>query len=39
VLLRVTGPLVVKDARPGDSIAVNGVCLTVVDLDGDGFTR
>jgi len=36
--LRVTGPLVVKDARPGDSIAVNGVCLTVVDLDGDGFT-
>ncbi len=36
--LRVAGPLVVKDARPGDSIAVNGVCLTVVDLDGDGFT-
>ena len=38
VLLRVTGPLVVKDARPGDSIAVNGVCLTVVDVDGDAFT-
>src|SRR5205814_5347544 len=38
VLLRVTGPLVVKDARPGDSIAVNGVCLTVVDVDGDTFT-
>src|SRR5438067_2097639 len=38
VLLRVTGPLVVKDARPSDSIAVNGVCLTVVDVDGDAFT-
>jgi riboflavin synthase len=25
------GPLVVSDAQPGDSIAVNGVCLTVVD--------
>ncbi len=36
--LRVAGPLVVKDARPGDSIAVNGVCLTVVDLDGDEFS-
>jgi riboflavin synthase len=29
--LRVRGPLVTSDARPGDSIAVNGVCLTVVD--------
>ena len=29
--LRVHGPLVTSDARPGDSIAVNGVCLTVVD--------
>jgi riboflavin synthase len=38
VRLSVYGPMVVKDARPGDSIAVNGVCLTVVDLDGDGFT-
>jgi riboflavin synthase len=36
--LAVCGPLVVKDARPGDSIAVNGVCLTVVDIDGDTFT-
>ena len=34
-LLRVTGPLVAGDARPGDSIAVNGVCLTVVSVDGD----
>ncbi|QGQ19345.1 riboflavin synthase [Cellulomonas sp. JZ18] len=34
--LRVRGPLVVSDARPGDSIAVSGVCLTVTDLPGDG---
>ena len=32
------GPLVTSDARHGDSIAVNGVCLTVVDVDGDVFT-
>jgi riboflavin synthase len=36
--LRVTGPLVVTDARSGDSIAVNGVCLTVVSVAGDTFT-
>ena len=35
--LRIRGPLVTSDARPGDSIAVNGVCLTVVDPDDDGF--
>ena len=29
-VLRVRGPLVTSDAKPGDSIAVNGVCLTVV---------
>jgi len=34
----VRGPLVSSDARPGDSIAVNGVCLTVVDVDGEVFT-
>ena len=35
----VRGPLVTSDAGHGDSIAVNGVCLTVVDvLDGDSFT-
>lgn len=34
--LRVRGPLVVQDARPGDSIAVSGVCLTVTELPGDG---
>lgn len=38
VLLSVTGPLVSSDARPGDSIAVNGVCLTVVEVGPDGFT-
>ena len=40
VRLTVAGPLVTSDARHGDSIAVNGVCLTVVDLlpaaDGHG---
>lgn len=34
----IRGPLASSDARPGDSIAVNGVCLTVVDVDGDVFT-
>jgi riboflavin synthase len=34
----VRGPLVCSDARPGDSVAVNGVCLTVVDVDGGVFT-
>ena len=29
--LTVEGPLVTSDVHPGDSIAVNGVCLTVVD--------
>ncbi|MER5490910.1 riboflavin synthase [Streptomyces sp. NPDC002454] len=35
---RLRGPVVTQGARHGDSIAVNGVCLTVVDLDGDEFT-
>jgi riboflavin synthase len=26
------------DLEPGDSIAVNGVCLTAVDSDGEGFS-
>ncbi|MBT0995163.1 riboflavin synthase [Cellulomonas sp. DKR-3] len=34
--LRVRGPLVTSDAHLGDSIAVDGVCLTVSDLPGDG---
>ena len=29
--IRVRGPLVTSDARDGDSISVNGVCLTVVE--------
>ncbi|NHP14175.1 riboflavin synthase [Rhodococcus sp. IC4_135] len=32
----VRGPLVTSDAGHGDSIAVNGVCLTVVDVLADG---
>ncbi len=36
--LTIRGPLVVSDASPGDSIAVNGVCLTVVERDGEAFT-
>ncbi|NUW31279.1 riboflavin synthase [Nonomuraea sp. SMC257] len=36
--LSVRGPLVTSDASHGDSIAVNGVCLTVVEVDGDVFT-
>ena len=37
-VLEVTGPLVTSDAHPGDSIAVNGVCLTVVELRDGAFT-
>jgi riboflavin synthase len=36
--IAVRGPLVAADARHGDSIAVNGVCLTVVTVEGDTFT-
>ncbi|WP_194813976.1 riboflavin synthase [Nocardia sp. XZ_19_385] len=37
--LTIRGKLVTSDAGHGDSIAVNGVCLTVVDvIDGDSFT-
>jgi riboflavin synthase len=32
-----TGKLDLTDVRLGDSIAVNGVCLTAVELPGDGF--
>ncbi|WP_394435594.1 riboflavin synthase [Streptomyces sp. SGAir0957] len=35
---RVRGPVVTEGAKHGDSIAVNGVCLTVVEHDGDSFT-
>ncbi len=33
----VTGPLAVSDALIGSSVSVNGVCLTVTELDGDAF--
>ncbi len=36
-VLRVRGPRVVADATPGASIAVNGVCLTVVEYDEATF--
>lgn len=32
-----TGKLDLSDVRLGDSIATNGVCLTVVELPGDGY--
>jgi riboflavin synthase len=35
---RLRGPVVTEGAKHGDSIAVNGVCLTVVDFDGGEFT-
>ncbi|PRH76056.1 riboflavin synthase [Streptomyces solincola] len=35
---RLRGPVVTEGARHGDSIAVNGVCLTVVDTEGGEFT-
>lgn len=36
--LEIRAPRVTDDAAPGDSIAVNGVCLTVVTIADDGFT-
>jgi riboflavin synthase len=36
--LAIRGPLVTQDAEYGASIAVNGVCLTVVDRTADVFT-
>jgi riboflavin synthase len=36
--LTIDAPLVTADARHGDSIAVSGVCLTVVDQGGGRFT-
>ncbi len=38
VRLTLRGPLVTSDVSHGDSIAVNGCCLTVTELDGDAFT-
>ena len=38
VRLTVRGPHVTVDVRPGDSIAVNGCCLTIAQRDGETFT-
>jgi riboflavin synthase len=35
--LSISGGRTVADATPGDSIAVNGICLTVVDVTGTTF--
>lgn len=37
-VLAIHGPLVTSDAKPGDSICVNGVCLTVTSLSDEEFT-
>jgi riboflavin synthase len=37
VRIRIAAPLVVQGTNEGDSIAVNGVCLTAVELDHDSF--
>ena len=38
VKLRIkTGKLPLADVQSGDSIATNGVCLTVTELPGDGY--
>ena len=34
-VLRIRAKRVLEDAAPGDSIAVSGVCLTVVEVDAD----
>ncbi|MFD4672765.1 riboflavin synthase [Lentzea sp. NPDC058450] len=36
--IRITGPIVTSDAKHGDSIAVSGVCLTVVEVENGAFT-
>jgi len=36
--IRIAGPIVTSDAKHGDSIAVNGVCLTVVEVEDNTFT-
>jgi riboflavin synthase len=38
VRLVIAGPVVVADSRHGDSISVNGVCLTVVEVTGTSFS-
>jgi riboflavin synthase len=36
--ITIQGALVTSDIKRGDSIAVSGVCLTAVELEGDKFT-
>jgi len=36
--MTIRGPLVTSDATLGSSIAVDGVCLTVTEIDGDRFS-
>ena len=36
--IRIAAPLVTSDMKLGDSVAVSGCCLTVVDFDSDGFS-
>jgi riboflavin synthase len=36
--IKIFANIVVKDANEGDSIAVNGVCLTALDIKTDSFT-
>ena len=38
VRITIRGPLVTSDAKHGDSIAINGCCLTVMAQDGDTFS-
>jgi riboflavin synthase len=38
IRLTIEGPLVVSDAKRGDSIAVNGCCVTVVEQTATSFT-
>jgi riboflavin synthase len=38
IRITIEGPIVLSDANLGDSICVNGVCLTVAEQAGDQFT-
>jgi riboflavin synthase len=38
LVARITARLVMESVVPGGSIAVDGCCLTAVDVDGQGFT-
>jgi len=36
--LVITNPAITKEIKVGDSIAINGVCLTATEFDSEGFT-